>query len=133
MDPIIELIVVVGLVFLFFYFGWFINSKVGKKSLVSAEERVKQLIADAEKEAKNIKREKLLEVKDEWYKKKVEFDTEINQKKQKLGNLEKQLATREENTEKKLELILQKERQSQKDILLRIGKRKLTLRKNLKS
>ena len=114
MDPIIELIVVVGLVFLFFYFGWFINSKVGKKSLVSAEERVKQLIADAEKEAKNIKREKLLEVKDEWYKKKVEFDTEINQKKQKLGNLEKQLATREENTEKKLELILQKERQSKK-------------------
>lgn len=110
MDPITELFVVAGLVALFFYLGWLFNSKIGKKSLVSAEERAKQVLADAEKEAKNIKREKLLEVKDEWYRKKVDFDNEVNQRKQKLGNLEKQLATREENTEKKLDLVLQKER-----------------------
>ncbi len=112
MDPIIQIIVVSGIVALFFYLGWLFNSKVGKKSLVSAEERSKQIIADAEKEAKNIKREKLLEVKDEWYKKKVEFDNEVNQKKQKFAHLEKQLQSREENTEKKLELVLQKEKQN---------------------
>ncbi|MGD8306894.1 MAG: ribonuclease Y [Ignavibacteria bacterium] len=112
MDPIIQIIVVSGIVALFFYLGWLFNSKVGKKSLVSAEERSKQIIADAEKEAKNIKREKLLEVKDEWYKKKVEFDNEVNQKKQKFAHLEKQLQSREENTEKKLDLVLQKEKQN---------------------
>ena len=63
---------------------------------------------------KIIKREKLLEVKDEWYKKKIEFDNEVNQRKQKHSNLEKQLSTREENTEKKLELVLQKERVNKK-------------------
>lgn len=114
MDTIIQIVIVVGLVSLFFYLGWLFNSKIGAKSLVSADERAKQLIIDAEKEAKNLKREKLLEVKDEWYKKKIEFDSEINRKRQKMSNLEKQLSIREENTERKLDLVLQKERQTKK-------------------
>ena len=114
MDPIMQIVIVVGLVALFFYLGWLVNSKIGKNSLATADERAKQIITDAEKEAKSIKREKLLEVKDEWYKKKIDFDNEVNQRKQKLGNLEKQIAAREENTEKKLELILQKERANKK-------------------
>ena len=60
MDPIIQIVIVAGLVALFFYLGWIFNSKIGKKSLVSAEERANQIIADSEKEAKNLKREKLL-------------------------------------------------------------------------
>ena len=114
MDPIIQIVIVVGLVALFFYLGWLVNSKIGKNSLASADERAKQVVIDAEKEAKNLKREKLLEVKDEWYKKKIDFDNEVNQRKQKLSNLEKQLSTREDNTEKKLELVLQKERVNKK-------------------
>ena len=114
MDPIIQIVIMAGLVALFFYLGWLVNSKIGKNSLVSADERAKQVVTDAEKEAKNLKREKLLEVKDEWYKKKIDFDNEVNQRKQKLSNLEKQLSTREENTEKKLELVLQKERVNKK-------------------
>ncbi len=114
MDPIMQIVIVVGLVAIFFYLGWLVNSKMGKNSLESADERAKQVVTDAEKEAKNLKREKLLEVKDEWYKKKIDFDNEVNQRKQKLSNLEKQLSTREENTEKKLELVLQKERVNKK-------------------
>jgi ribonuclease Y len=114
MDPIIQIVILVGLVALFFYLGWLVNSKIGKNSLVSADERAKQVVTDAEKEAKNLKREKLLEVKDEWYKKKIDFDNEVNQRKQKLSNLEKQLSTREDNTEKKLDLVLQKERVNKK-------------------
>jgi ribonuclease Y len=89
-----------------------LNSKVGKKSIASADERAKQIIDDAQKESNNLKREKLLEVKDEWYRKKTEFDNEVQQKRQKLGNLEKQLVAREESTEKKFELILKKEKES---------------------
>jgi len=114
MDPIMQIVIVVGLVVIFFYLGWLVNSKMGENSLEAADERAKQVVTDAEKEAKNLKREKLLEVKDEWYKKKIDFDNEVNQRKQKLSNLEKQLSTREENTEKKLELVLQKERVNKK-------------------
>ena len=112
MDSLLLIPMVIFLVVLFFYLGWFFNSKIGKKSLVSAEERAKQIIAEAQKEANNIKREKLLEVKDEWYKKKVEFDNEVNQKRQKIGNLEKQLNIREENIEKKFDIVIKKEKEN---------------------
>ncbi len=112
MDIIILIPMVIVLVVLFFYFGWMFNTKLGKKSILSADEKAKQIISEAQKEANNIKREKLLEVKDEWYKKKVEFDNEVNQKRQKIGNLEKQLTTREENIEKKFELVLRKEKEN---------------------
>ncbi len=112
MDTLLLIPMVIVLVVIFFYFGWWFNSRIGKKSLVSAEERAKQLIADAQKEAVNLKREKLLEVKDEWYKKKVEFDTEVNQKRQKLSHLEKQLITREENIEKKFDVVIKKEKEN---------------------
>jgi ribonuclease Y len=90
------------------------NSKIGKKSVTNAEEQAKRIIEDAEKDAKNIKREKLLEVKDEWYKKKTEFDKEVQQKRQKVSALEKQIQLREENSEKKFDLVLQKERENKK-------------------
>lgn len=107
---LIPMILVIAV--LFAYAGWMFNSKVGKKSIVAADERAKQIIADAQKEAQNIKREKLLEVKDEWYKKKVEFDGEVNKNRQKLQNSEKQLSVREENVEKKLETALKKEKEN---------------------
>lgn len=114
MDLIILIPMIAVLLALFFYLGWWFNSRIGKKSIASAEARAEQIIQDAQKEANNLKREKLLEVKDEWYKKKVEFDNEVNQKKQKLANLEKQLIAREENSEKRYDLIIQKEREVRK-------------------
>ncbi len=112
MELLLLIPMAIVLVVLFFYLGWKLNSKLGKRSLTAAEERSKQIISDAEKESNNLKREKLLEVKDEWYKKKIEFDTEVNQKRQKLNTLEKQLSTREENIEKKFDLVIKKERDS---------------------
>jgi len=103
---------VIFLIILFFYLGWLLNSKIGKKSLLAAEEKAKLIIKDAEKESQNLKREKLLEVKDEWYKKKQEFDNDLNQKKQKYSNIDKQLSAREENIEKKFDLVIKKEKEN---------------------
>jgi ribonuclease Y len=103
---------VIFLIVLFFFLGWYLNSKFGKKSLTAAEERAKQIISDAQKESQNLKREKLLEVKDEWYKKKLDFDNDLNQRKQKYANIERQLSAREENIEKKFDLVLKKEKEN---------------------
>lgn len=94
-----------------FFLGWYFNSKSGKNKIMSAEERARHIISNAEKEANNLKKEKLLEVKDEWYKKKQEFDNEVNSKKNKLLAFEKQLNHREENFDKKVELINKKEQE----------------------
>ncbi len=102
--------VVVALVGGSFAIGWFVNSRIGQNKITSAEERAKKILADADKEAQNLKKEKLLEVKDEWYKKKQEFDHEANQKRSKIQAFEKQLQSREENLERKVELLNKKER-----------------------
>ncbi|MCW8823677.1 MAG: Rnase Y domain-containing protein, partial [Ignavibacteriaceae bacterium] len=114
MDVLLLIPMLVVVIIVFFYLGWMMNSRIGKKSISTAEEQAKKILEDADKEAKNVKREKLLEVKDEWYKKKTEFDKEVQQKRQKLNALEKQLSLREENSEKKFDLVLQKERENKK-------------------
>ena len=65
MDLIIVVPIIVVLLPLFAWLGWFFNSKFGKNSINAAAEKSEQLIQDAKKEAANLKREKLLEVKDE--------------------------------------------------------------------
>ncbi len=97
-----------------FYLGWAINSKLGKNTIASAEVRAKEILNDAEKEARNIKREKLIEVKDEWFRKKQEHDNEVNKRNQKLNNFEKSLKNREENVDKKNSSMLQREKELKK-------------------
>lgn len=94
-----------------FYLGWVTNTRFGKNKVAAAEERARIILEDAEKESKNLKREKLLEVKDEWLKKKQEYDIEVNRRNQKINSYEKQVKSREENLEKKYDLIQQKEKE----------------------
>ena len=91
--------------------GWMLNSTFGKNKIKDAKLKAASIIEDAEKESKNLKREKLLEVKDEWLKKKQEFDSEINTRRQKVQNYEKKLESREDNVEKKFDLLATKEKE----------------------
>src|SRR5690242_19253508 len=91
--------------------GWHLNNRMGQNKIAGAEERSKKILADADRDAANIKKEKLLEVKDEWYRKKQEFEQEANAKRGKLQSFEKQLASREDNLERKVELINKKDRE----------------------
>ncbi|RMD50368.1 MAG: ribonuclease Y [Ignavibacteria bacterium] len=100
----------VGIFIFALFLGWLLNSKLGKINIKKAKEEAEKIIADAEKESKHLKREKLLEVKDEWLRKKQDFDNEVNQKRQKLLKYEKNLESREESLEKKYDLINEKER-----------------------
>jgi ribonuclease Y len=107
---VILIIIIVGIAAIAFASGWLLNSKTGQNKITSAEERSKKIIEDAEKESQSIKREKLLEVKDEWYKKKQDFDVDFNRKQNKLQAYEKQLNSREENIDRKVELLNKKEK-----------------------
>jgi len=60
--------------------GYFVSISTAKKQsakiIADAEAKGKIIISDAEKQAEHIKKEKLLEVKEEWHKRKTEFDQE---------------------------------------------------------
>ena len=94
-----------------FFIGWYLNAKTGQSRINSAKEQARKVLADAEKEADTLKREKLLEVKDEWYQKKKEFDSDIQSKRAKLQAQEKGLEAREENIDRKVDLLGKKERE----------------------
>ena len=93
-----------------FFLGWLVSSKMGRSKVSSAKEAATKIVAGAEKEAETIKREKLIEVKDEWYNKKKEFDGEVQSKRSKLQAQEKALESREQNIDRKVELLAKKER-----------------------
>jgi ribonuclease Y len=92
-----------------FFMGWSLNARSGQNKIMDAQERAKKIIEEAEKESITTKREKLLEVKDEWYKKKKDFEADAQSKRSKQQAYEKQLNNREENLEKKLDLLTKKE------------------------
>jgi ribonuclease Y len=95
----------------FFALGWLVSTRSGSRRIASAKEMAKKILDDAGKESETLKREKLLEVKDEWYSRKKEFDNEVQGKRSKLVAQEKALEVREENIDRKVELIGKKERE----------------------
>ena len=125
----IEIVVSVVVAFLL---GWIISSRIGKHKVSAATDRAKMIIEDAEKEAKAIKREKILEAKDEWLKKKQEFDNEVNKQRQKLQNLQKKLDTREADIDRKYELIIQKEKEQKEFEQKLLSAKQIIEKKNTK-
>jgi ribonuclease Y len=93
------------------FIGWYLNSRSGQNKLSSANERAKRVLEDATKEAETLRKEKLLEVKDEWYQRKKEFDQDVQKQRNKLLAQEKALEVREENIDRKVELLGKKERE----------------------
>jgi ribonuclease Y len=119
----LEIYILVPIVIVFvagsFALGWYFNHRSGLHKINNAEERAKAILQDAEKDALNVKKEKLLEVKDEWYKKKQEHEAEVAAKRNKLQSFETQLQGREDNLERRVELMNKKEKE------LLIGKKAL--------
>lgn len=109
MELFILIPMVVVIAAIMFFAGWYVNVRSGQNRINSAEERAKRVLQDAEGDANALKREKLLEVKDEWYKKKKEFEAETQSKRNKQQAFEKQLVSREENVDRKLDLLNKKE------------------------
>jgi ribonucrease Y len=113
----LELWIVVGLSVVGLLAGWaigyFAGNKLSNSKIAEAEQRSKSIIRDAEKEANNIKKEKLLEVKEEWHRRKQEFENETQSKRAKVQILEKQMKAREEGVDAKIEVINKKEKQLQ--------------------
>jgi len=92
-----------------FFGGWYLNVRNSRSKMTSAEGRAKRIIEEAERDATTLKREKLMEVKDEWYKKKKDSEAEAQSRRNKLQAFEKQLENREENVDRKLDLLNKKE------------------------
>lgn len=111
-ELMIVLLSMVGLV-AGFVIAYFAGNKISAARIIEAEKSAKQILVDAKKEAQHVKKDKLIEVKEEWYKKKQEFDQETQSKRVKLQDQQRQLRSREDAVKGKLDLISKKEKQLQ--------------------
>lgn len=97
----------------------FIINKIRK---VAAQGESNKLIENARKEAERIKRDGVLELKEESYKVKQQTDQEIREKKKELNELNDRIDNRERSLDKRDELINERERtldQKDKNLLVK--------------
>ena len=135
MLPEIELYIIipmiVALCLITFFIGWIVHNKISKSKIDSAENTAKKIVTeaenkskdivteaerrsrsykqDAEKAAQNLKKEKLLEVKDEFFKRKQKHDEETKAREKEILEVEKRVRFDKETIEKIKNDLVQKE------------------------
>ncbi|GAB3342398.1 ribonuclease Y [Marivirga atlantica] len=80
-----------------------------EKALKEAEDKASMLVREAEINAENIKKDKMLEAKEHYLKKKAEFEDDVNRRKNQLVNNENKLKQREQTVSKELEQYKRKQ------------------------
>lgn len=125
----------VGICLLTFFLGWYLNSRANKtkidgaesiaKRIISeaeqksaekvreAEKRAKDILSDSEKSAQNLKKEKLLEVKDEFLKRRQKFEEETKDREKQVLEDEKRIKQEKDELES-LQAVAEKLQQSLK-------------------
>ncbi|MGM0367359.1 MAG: Rnase Y domain-containing protein, partial [Actinomycetota bacterium] len=98
-------LVIVGFLIGFFYRKYIIDSKLN-----SAEQKAKIILNDVEKEAQTIKKEALLEGKEEIQNLKAKADEEIKGQRAELQKMENRVVCKEEAMEKKAHFLEKKEK-----------------------
>jgi ribonucrease Y len=91
--------------------GWSIARYVGKNKVSNAEKLAEKIVSEAEKESKNIKKEKLLEAKDEFLRLKQSLDNETKAKRNEQLKIENKLNARQLNLDRRHDLLIKKEKE----------------------
>ena len=90
-------------------FGYLLRKMITRKELQSSENLAVRIVDEAKKEADNIKKEAVLQAKESLLKTKAEFEREARDRKAELDKLEARLRSKEENQEKRIDMLVQKE------------------------
>ncbi|MBU6392274.1 MAG: ribonuclease Y [Planctomycetes bacterium] len=90
--------------------GYFICILVYKKKQAASEKRVKRIIEESLQNAEKIKKEAELAAKADLYQRREGFEKETQETRMELRLQEKRLSKREDNLERKMELLTKKER-----------------------
>lgn len=106
--------------------GYFVRKNVAEGKLASAESMAEKIIDDAKRSADGVKKEMVLEAKDEAYRLKTEMEHEIRERRSEIQRQERRLVQKEETLDRKTEQIERKE-----DVLQKteqeLGKQKKTV------
>lgn len=103
----ISILLVSAVVFTFV--GYFIRKNIAEAKITSAEHAAQQILDEAKRNSEALKKEKLLEARDEIHKLRSDVEQEIREERLKLQNQESRLVQKEEILDRKSESLDRKE------------------------
>lgn len=89
--------------------GYALNRMLSQKKLHSSESLAQRIIAEAKKDAETIKKEAVLQAKENLLKTKTEFEKDSRDRKMEIDNWEKRIRSKEESLDKRMDALSQKE------------------------
>ncbi len=96
------------------FVGILYRKRVGEAKIGSAEQRAKELVEEAEKQAETLKKETLLSAKEEIMHRKNEMEQELKERRAEISRTESKLAKKEETIDRKSEQLDKKGEQLDK-------------------
>jgi len=115
MDNPVFIIITVAFVLLAFILGFIYQKKSSEKKIGSADELSRQIIEDANKQAESLRRESLVEAKDEISQLRLENDKKLSKRGEELDKKESRLFKKEESLDNRALLIDKKADQISSD------------------
>jgi ribonuclease Y len=89
--------------------GYFVRKSISEAKVAGAKNAAEQIIEDAKRDAESLKKEALLEAKDENHKLRTEAEREIRERRNELQKQENRLLQKEENLDRKDESLEKRE------------------------
>ena len=89
--------------------GYILRKSIGEKTIGNAETKARNMILDAENRAETIRKELVLEAKEEAHRQRNEAEKEIRERRNEIQKSERRLIQKEESIDRKLENIEKKE------------------------
>lgn len=102
-------LVIIGAILAGAFGGYILKQMSSAKKIRSSESLSARIIEEAKKESETIKKEAILQAKENLLKMKGDFDRETKERRNELDGLEKKIRSKEENLDKRIDLLEQKE------------------------
>ena len=104
--------------------GYFMRKKIAESKIKSAEQEAQKLIENGKIEAENLKKQELVNAKEEALKIRNDLDQEIKERRSDVQAQEKRLIHKEENLEKRISQYENKEKELEQKIVENQNKKK---------
>lgn len=111
MDTFLYIVLPLAGIFAGVFLGYVYRRNVAEAKVGRAEESVRRLVSDAQKKAEAVKKETVLEAKEEIHVLRSEFEKETKDRRNELTRLERRVVQREETLDRKIANIENKEEQ----------------------
>ena len=122
MNTTMIVVIALGAVAIGIVLGYLLRKRISSKIFESSENLSARIIDEAKKEAETIKKEAILQAKDNLLKTKADFEKESKEKRGEIEGLERRLRAKEENLDKRMDMLVQKETNLEKREKALIGK-----------